>query len=69
MPFTIEIVRAAPNHEGAPPRAMPERFDTVEQAVRAADTEVAMIGAPGAVTYRILDDTGQPVPLHGGTVS
>lgn len=69
MSYSIEIIRAAPNDEGAPPRAMPERYDTVEQAVRAADTEVAMIGAPGAVTYRILDETGQPVPLGGGTLS
>ena len=35
----------------------------------AADTEMAMIGVPGAVTYRILDEAGQPVPLAGNTLS
>ena len=69
MSYTIQIIRAAPSEDGAPPRAMSERYDTVEDAVRAADTEMAMIGVPGAVTYRILDEAGQPVPLAGNTLS
>ena len=69
MSYTIEIIRAASSDDASPPRAMSERYDTVEDAVRAADTEMAMIGVPGAVTYRILDEAGQPVPLAGNTLS
>jgi hypothetical protein len=69
MSYTVQIVRAGPNDEEVPVKDMPERYDTIEAAISAADTEIQIIGAPGAVTYKILDQSGQRVDLLGGTLS
>lgn len=63
MSYAIQIIRPGENQEGEAPRMMSERYDTIEDAIRAADTEMQMIGVPGAVSYRILDEAGLPVPI------
>ena len=62
---SIQIVQTDENLTHAPALALSERYDTIDDAIRAAETEIQMIGVPGAVTYRILDEAGQPVPIPG----